>query len=79
IVNEAHITLKASTSNGITNNRRYWMELYTTLLFNIPIKKKVQMYSIGGVLKWTPNETWQSNGVYYWRVSPDSVDAHGYT
>ncbi|MEN9613112.1 MAG: putative signal peptide protein, partial [Bacteroidota bacterium] len=78
IVNESDLTLRASTSNAITNNRQYLMELDTTPVFNSALKKKVQINSIGGVLKWAPNLNWQPNTVYYWRVSPDSVDAYGY-
>jgi Peptidase family C25 len=79
IVNESKITLKASTSNAITNNRKYLMEFDTTQFFNSPFKQKVQINSIGGLLEWAPSITWQPNTVYYWRVSPDSVDAYGYT
>jgi hypothetical protein len=79
IVNELPIVLKASTSNAITKERRYFIEIDTTAFFNSAFKKTTMINSIGGVLKWQPDVNWQSNTVYYWRVSPDSVDAYGYT
>ncbi len=79
IVNELPIVLKASTSNAITKERRYFMEMDTTAFFNSRFKKTTIINSIGGILKWQPDVNWQSNTVYYWRVSPDSVDAYGYT
>ncbi|MEY4936674.1 MAG: putative signal peptide protein [Bacteroidota bacterium] len=77
IVNELPIVLKASTSKAITKERRYFIEIDTTPLFNS--KKTKIINSIGGVLEWQPDMQWQANTVYYWRVSPDSVDAYGYT
>jgi Peptidase family C25 len=80
IVNELPIVLKASTSNAITKERRYFMELDTNAFFNSGFKKRTTLNSIGGVLKWQLDTmNWQPNTVYYWRVSPDSVDAYGYT
>jgi hypothetical protein len=78
IVNELPIVLKAATSNAITGTRRYWVEIDTSLFFKSPLKKRTEINSVGGLLKWQPEVNWQPNQTYYWRISPDSTDGSGY-
>lgn len=75
IVNESNITLKASTSDGLATERKYILELDTTALFNSPSKLRTEIFQPGGVIKWQPNINLVDSTVYYWRVSPDSINA----
>jgi hypothetical protein len=71
-------TLKAATANAITPSRKYVMELDTTALFNSPNKLQYSQIQGGGTISWQPNQSWQANRVYYWRISPDSISTAGY-
>ncbi|MEL6277239.1 MAG: hypothetical protein AAFU03_19220, partial [Bacteroidota bacterium] len=31
----------------------------------------------GGLIRWQPNLAYQDSAVYYWRISPDSVNTEG--
>lgn len=77
IVNESTITLKASTSNILTENLRYYMEFDTTQTFDSPIKLTTQKESKGGLITWQPTITLQDSTVYYWRISMDSTVTSG--
>ncbi len=72
-------TLKASTAFPFEPAKDYIFEIDTTDYFNSPIKERVTINSVGGVVSWTPNIYLpQDSIVYFWRVSKDSVDATGY-
>ncbi len=73
IVSDANVTLKASTSNGLSASRKYVLEMDTTELFNSSTKISTEITQGGGILKWTPGVVLQDSTVYYWRVSPDSI------
>lgn len=77
IVNESTVTLKASTSNILTENLRYYMEFDTTQTFDSPIKLTTQKESKGGLITWQPTITLQDSTVYYWRISMDSMLTSG--
>jgi hypothetical protein len=78
IVGTAPVTLKASTANTFAELRNYLIQIDTTEQFNSTLRKDFAVEMIGGVLKWQPDIALQDSTVYYWRVSPDSVDASGY-
>ncbi|MEZ4962449.1 MAG: C25 family cysteine peptidase [Saprospiraceae bacterium] len=78
IVNTHPVVLKASTSNTFADERLYLLELDTSALFNSPFKRATSIQSAGGVLRWAPNANFKDSTVYYWRVTPDSIDAAGY-
>ncbi|PSR11457.1 MAG: hypothetical protein DA408_11235 [Bacteroidetes bacterium] len=73
LVGQAPVTLKASTANALAPERKYYWQLDTNPLFTQPIAS-TEMVQKGGVLKWTPSIPWQDSTVYYWRISPDSVE-----
>lgn len=77
IVTEPTITLKASTSNILTDNIRYYFEIDTTKNFNSPLNQGVEKQSTGGLITWQPSITLQDSTVYYWRVSMDSSLTNG--
>lgn len=68
------VTLKASTGDPFAPVRNYVFELDTTDLFNSPFKLTHHIQQAGGVLNWKPPITLQDSMVYFWRVSPDSVE-----
>jgi len=74
IVNNADITLKASTSNAFLAKNKYRLELDTTKLFNSPSLVMEYLESEGGIISWKPNVNMAPNMVYYWRISPDSIN-----
>ena len=75
IVNESNITLKASTSDALAPEKKYIIEIDTTAFFNSPIKASTEIIQSGGVIKWQPNINMVDSTVYYWRISPDSINA----
>lgn len=79
IVGKSPVVLKASTANTFADSRQYILQLDTTELFNSPHLKQHTGTMPGGVLKWQPDITLIDSTVYYWRVSPDSIDISGYT
>lgn len=73
LVGDAELTLKASTADALAPERKYFMELDTTPYFNQPLANTT-IIQRGGVINWTPALSWQDSVVYYWRVTPDSLD-----
>lgn len=76
IVNKTQPKLIASTSNILAEDRKYLMELDTTALFNSSIKETKEINDGGGSLTWQPETEFIPGKVYYWRVSPDSIDVN---
>lgn len=75
IVNSPSVTLKASTSLGLSSQQRFRFEVDTTLTFNSPLIRSNAVESNGGVVEWSePPVNWENEVVYYWRVSPDFDD-----
>ncbi len=74
------ITLKASTSNPFISSKNYKFQIDTTDSFNSPFMQSTVINTIGGVVKWKlyPTIIFTDSTVYYWRVSPDSIDTNGY-
>lgn len=75
IVNKPEVELQASTLNFFMNEQKFIIEFDTTELYNSPFKKTTQIYSKGGLIKWKPPVSLTHNTVYYWRISPDSLNA----
>lgn len=73
IVNDQDVRLKASTSDGLAPERKYIFEIDTSMLFNSPLKERMEIMSMGGVISWDPVLQMTDSIVYYWRVSPDSI------
>jgi hypothetical protein len=78
IVNDASPKLRASTANPFAIDQAFAIEIDTTAYFNSPLKRSTKIQQSGGVLDWTPDLPLLDETVYYWRVSPDSIDAVGY-
>jgi hypothetical protein len=72
IVGQQNVTLKASTLNPFRPDANYKIEIDTTELFNSPKLQQHSTTSMGGVIKWQPNVTYQDSMVYYWRAALDS-------
>ncbi|MGZ4034658.1 MAG: putative type IX secretion system sortase PorU2, partial [Bacteroidia bacterium] len=79
IIPKDTITLKASTANPFAAPKKYIFELDTTDTYNSPLKLTYSVTAPGGVISWKPPITFTNTTVYYWRVSPDSVSAAGYS
>ncbi len=79
IVSKPDLTLSASSVNPLTPVQTYLMEIDTTELFNSPGKVSTKITQKGGVVKWKPNIGLTNNTVYFWRISPDSVNKFGYS
>lgn len=75
VVNQDQVTLKASITNAFAPERTYVFELDTKADFSNPSRKRGKITQTGGVLEWQPDGLLQLNQTYYWRVSPDSIDA----
>jgi len=71
IVGEQNVTLKASTSSPFLEEQKYVFQIDTTEFFDSPFLKTFEVDQKGGVLRWTPNISYQNEEVYYWRVSPE--------
>jgi hypothetical protein len=80
VVPNSSVTLKASTGDPFAPARNYVFQLDTTDLFNSSQLKTTVINSAGGVVEWTPPPIYSNDStVYFWRVSPDSTDATGYS
>lgn len=76
IYNEQEVVLRASTYNAISNQEtKYVFELDTSGYFDSPSKQRYEIVSIGGLLEWTPEYSFEQGKSYYWRISPDSINA----
>lgn len=67
IVNNANLTLKASTTNAFMAMNSYEIEIDTDYYFNNPIAQTT-IAQEGGLLEWTPGINMTDSTVYYWRV-----------
>ncbi len=75
IVNTPKITLKSSSRNTMVGDQRYIYQIDTTEQFNSPSLLTEEITQIGGVIEWEPSFNLKNGNVYYWRISPDSVNA----
>ena len=71
IIDVPNLTLKASTSNPFLESQKFIFEIDTTETFDSPFLDRTEITQKGGVVKWSPNITYQNDQVYYWRVSPE--------
>jgi len=73
-----HFVLKASTSSVPLAKGNYIFQIDTTAYFNSPILEKTKVVSEGGLITYEPKMQLVKDRVYYWRVSPDSINPQGY-
>lgn len=73
-----HFILKASTSGAPINKTKFIFQIDTTRNFDSPLLEKGMVESEGGLLVYSPLIQQVSDRVYYWRVSPDSINEEGY-
>ena len=71
---ENEVILYASTTNAFAPEQIYVLEIDTTALFNSPLKTQNRIAQYGGVVMWRPFIDFINEQVYYWRISPDSID-----
>lgn len=73
IVGALPITLRASTSLAITEqSQNYEIQIDSSGLFDSPALQVYSIASTGGVVEWTPDDSYFVNGVeYFWRISED--------
>ncbi|MBK9255902.1 MAG: hypothetical protein IPM42_10475 [Saprospiraceae bacterium] len=74
IVSSNDLTLQVSASNAFIEKTKYLFEIDTTALFNSPLKIREEIVAEGGLIGWKPTVNYVPNTVYYWRVSPDSIN-----
>ena len=73
IINDANLTLKASTLNPFLETRQYVLQVDTTESFNSISLQTTRINSKGGVVKWKPTINYQDSVVYYWRTAMDTI------
>jgi len=76
IVSTGQAKLIASTADPLDVSRTYIAEVDTTALFNSPFKQTVRKTSAGGVINFDNISLTLDSTVYYWRVAPDTMNAH---
>lgn len=74
IVNDPFVTLISSTLDALAKENKFIVEIDTTEKFNSNLKQSTVIQQSGGLIKWQPNMPYDDGVVYYWRISPDSVD-----
>ncbi len=74
IVNSPKVTLKSSTRNTMVGEQKYIYQIDTTELFNSPLLQTEELTQIGGIIEWEPGFNLEDGNVYYWRISPDSIN-----
>jgi hypothetical protein len=65
---QTNLTFYASTANPLGQQRDYYFQIDTTLLFNSSLLKEQSVNAAGGLVEFRPSVTLQENYVYYWRV-----------
>ncbi|NET34579.1 MAG: hypothetical protein F6K19_21555, partial [Cyanothece sp. SIO1E1] len=75
IVSGENVELLSSTTDALAPERKYILELDTSLTFNSPFTKRFSTTQKGGLIKWSPAIDFQDAYTYYWRISPDSTDS----
>jgi hypothetical protein len=55
--------------NPFSTLKNYAVEIDSTELFNSPVKKQIQISSIGGLLEFDSQMAFRDSTVYYWRVA----------
>jgi hypothetical protein len=79
VIPQLSVTLKASTGYAFLPPHNYVFELDTTDEFNSPIKQHYTVNHGGGVVTWDPFFPIMDDSiVYFWRVSPDSLEFGNY-
>lgn len=74
IIGNKDIKLQASSFNFFIEPQNYIFQIDTTELFNSPSLKTSKVLGEGGIIEWKPEIDFQHNQVYYWRISPDSLN-----
>ncbi len=72
IVGNQELTLYASTSNPLSEKKRYVFQIDTDPAFTNP-HDTYSVESSGGIISWKPTVLYSDSTVYYWRVSLDST------
>jgi hypothetical protein len=73
IVPVSSISLKGSTANPFASVKPYKFQIDTVDNFSSPFLQQTIISSAGGVVQWQLPFTLQTDLVYYWRVSRDSM------
>ncbi|MEZ4907360.1 MAG: C25 family cysteine peptidase [Saprospiraceae bacterium] len=74
IVNKSDVELQAATYDYFLDDEKYIIQIDTTELFNSPQLKQTVLTTKGGLIKWKPEMEFTHNSVYYWRITPDSIN-----
>ena len=78
IAGGSEISLRAGTTDPFAVRQNYHFRLDTTPTFDSPLLLSHTLNSTGGVLSWTPSAQWRDSTVYYWQISPDSIEGIGF-
>ena len=73
IVNQADVSLVASTYNALGEDQKFVVQIDTTEYFNSPLFKETEISNVKGVVEWKLDFPMEPKTVYYWRISPDST------
>ncbi len=73
IINTNHAVFQASSSNPLATEKKYIMEVDTTMLFNSSFKKSFNKSSVGGIIEFDPGFTFVDSTVYYWRIGAQTT------
>jgi hypothetical protein len=69
IVNDPeNIVLRAAVGNGLSPGGVFWIQLDTTELFDSPVLIDTKISGESTIIEWKPNQTWDPEQVYYWRI-----------
>ncbi len=74
IVTDNDVVLSASTSNAFVEEGNYIFQIDTSRTFRSPARKTFVSTKTRGLIRWKPDVSWEKGVVYYWRISPDSID-----
>ncbi len=74
IISTPKVSLKSSSRNTMVGEQMYVYQIDTTELFNSPALQSKELTQIGGVIEWEPSLNLENGRVYYWRISPDSMN-----
>lgn len=74
ILNDAVITVHASSDNGLIPLSDYILEIDTTELFDSPLLTREIIKGTNSVIQWEPDVVHLDGTVYYWRLSPKMLE-----
>ena len=69
VINKSNIRISASAAYAMEKQKKYWLEVDTSALFNSPGKVRLDKTSKGGIIEFPKVTLPLNNTVYYWRTA----------